>query len=284
MAEMFFGFQYLLADKLIFSKIRKDFAPTLKYFISGGAPLSREIAEFFCIIGIKVLEGYGLTETSAPASVNRLDNFRLGTVGIPLDNVNLKIAEDGEILISGPTVFKEYYKNELATKEAFKDGWFCTGDIGVIDSEGFLKITDRKKDLIINSAGKNIAPQNIENSIKTSHYISNVIVIGDKRKYLSALITLDQIMILKYANENKIIYSDNDYADLISKKEIFDFIDEEIKVRTSDFADYEQIRRFIILPEDFKIETGELTPTLKVKRKFVESKYKDYIDSMYPPE
>jgi len=273
--------QYLLADRLVFFKIRKSIAPTLRCFISGGAPLSKDIAEFFFIIGIKVLEGYGLTETSAPATVNRLDDFKLGTVGLPLENIQIQIAQDGEILIKGPTVFSGYYKNDQATKEAFKDGWFCTGDIGVLDREGFLKITDRKKDIIVSSAGKNIAPQNIENAVKTSDFISNVIVIGDKRKYLSALIALDRQHLEDFIKQNNI---PDDTSDLVNNSKIIELIDEEIKVKLSDFADYEQIRKFTILPNDFTIETGELTPTLKVKRKFVEEKYKGIIDAMYPPD
>lgn len=273
--------QYFIADKLLFSKIRNTIAPKLRYFISGGAPLSREIAEFFCILGLRVLEGYGLTETSAPATVNRMNKFKLGTVGIPLDGVDIKIAEDGEILIKGPNVFLKYYKNEAATKETFKDGWFCTGDIGVFDQEGFLKITDRKKDLIVNSAGKNIAPQNIENTIKTSNYISNIVVIGDKRKYLSALVTLDSLEVQKYINDHKL---NIDSFELVKDPMIISLIDEEIKIKIADFADYEQIRKFTILENDFTIETGELTPTLKVKRKFVEQKYKSFIDAMYPPD
>lgn len=273
--------QYFIADKILFTKIRNSIAPKLRYFISGGAPLSREIAEFFCILGLRVLEGYGLTETSAPVSVNRMNKFKLGTVGIPFDDVNIKIAEDGEILIKGPGVFSMYYKNEVATKETFKDGWFCSGDIGVFDQEGFLKITDRKKDLIVNSAGKNIAPQNIENTIKTSNYISNIVVIGDKRKYLSALVTLDNIEVQKYTNEHQL---NIDPLDFVKNPKIISLIDEEIKIKIADFADYEQIRKFTILENDFTIESGELTPTLKVKRKFVEQKYKSLIDAMYPPD
>ncbi len=272
--------QYFIADKLVFSKIRANLAPKLKYFISGGAPLSREVAEFFYIIGIKILEGYGLTETSAPATVNRLDNFKLGTVGLPLEKVEIKIADDGEILIKGPTVFSAYFKNEEATKNAFVDGWFCTGDIGVIDKDGFLKITDRKKDIIVNSAGKNIAPQNIENSLKMSDFISNAIIIGDKKKFLSALLTLDKDNVVKYVKENDISHS----LPLEKNPSVIKLISDEIQIKTARLADYEQIRRFTILPNDFSIETGELTPTLKVKRRFVENKYKDLIDSMYPPE
>lgn len=273
---------YFIADKLIFSSMRKNIAPKMKCFVSGGAPLSKDIAEFFWIIGIPVLEGYGLTETSAPATVNTLKETKIGAVGKPLPNVQIKLSEDGEILIKGPTVFSGYYKNEKDTQSVFVDGWFVTGDIGVLD-DGFLKITGRKKDLIINSAGKNISPQNIENSIINSPYISNIIVIGDQKKYLSALITLDQSSVLNYLKEHDTSNS-NGLKDLSKNPEVIKLIDEEIKLRTAPFADYEQIRRFTIFPHEFTIESGEITPTLKIKRKFVEEKYKDIINAMYPSE
>lgn len=276
-------FAYMIADRLVFAPIRKKLAPTLKCFISGGAPLSKEIGEFFSIIGMTILEGYGLTETSAPATVNSIKDFKLGTVGKPLPNVELKIAQDGEILIKGPTVFLGYYGNESATREAFNDGWFSSGDIGMIDEDGFLKITDRKKDIIVNSSGKNIAPQNIENSLRTSKYISNALVIGDRRKYLSALITLNYDAVYSFVEENKSFHYKN-VEKLVKDPKIVELIDEEIKLKTSGLADYEQIRRFTILPDDFTIESGEITPTLKVKRKYVCQKYKHLIDAMYPTD
>ncbi len=280
---LIYSIKCFFADKLIFSSIRKKIAPKLRCFISGGAPLSKDIAEFFCIIGIPVLEGYGLTETSAPATVNTLKQIKIGTVGKPLSNVQIKIADDGEVLIKGPTVFVGYYRNEKDTQDAFLDDWFLTGDIGVIDNEGFLKITGRKKDIIVNSAGKNIAPQNIENAIRNSPYISNVVVIGDRKKYLSALITLDQSSILNYAKEHNLVFNDG-INDLSKDPKIVELINEEIKLRTAAFADYEQIRKFTIFPNDFTVESGEITPTLKVKRKFVEEKYRDVINAMYPSE
>ena len=276
-------FNYMIADRLVFASMRRKLAPTLKCFISGGAPLSKEIGEFFSIIGMTILEGYGLTETAAPATVNTLKDFKLGTVGKPLPNVELKIAQDGEILIKGPTVFLGYYGNESATMEAFNNAWFSSGDIGVIDEDGFLKITDRKKDIIVNSSGKNIAPQNIENSIRTSKYISNVVVIGDRRKYLSALITLNHDAVYSFIEENKLSHY-KEMEKLVKDSKIIELVDEEIKFTTADFADYEQIRRFTILPNDFTIESGEITPTLKVKRKYVCQKYKDLIDAMYPTD
>lgn len=275
--------KYFFADKFVFSSIRKKLAPELKCFVSGGAPLAKEIAEFFCVIGIPVLEGYGLTETSAPATVNTLKQMKIGTVGKPLSNVQIKIADDGEILIKGPNVFCGYYKDEKATKDSFADNWFLTGDIGSIDNDGFLKITGRKKDIIVNSAGKNIAPQNIENAIRNSPYISNVVVIGDKKKYLSALVTLEPSSILNYVKEHN-LFLDNGMESLAKEPSIIKLIDKEIKIRTAEFADYEQIRKFTVFPQDFSIESGEITPTLKVKRKFVEEKYKDAINAMYPKE
>lgn len=281
--NMFNTFLYFVADKLVFSSIRKNIAPELRCFVSGGAPLSKEIAEFFWVIGMPVLQGYGLTETSAPATVNSLKENKLGTVGKKLPGVDLKIADDGEILIKGPNVFLGYYKSIDATKEVFLDEWFKTGDIGVIDEDGYLKITDRKKDIIKNAGGKIIAPQNIENALKTSLYISNSVVIGDKRKYLSALITLDHFKIEDYARKKNIHY-DGEITSIYNHPEIVKLIDEEIKFRTAEFADYEQVRKFTILKNDFSIENGEITPTLKVKRRFVEEKYKILIDAMYPQE
>ena len=272
--------QYFIANILVFSSMRKKIAPELKCFVSGGAPLSKEIAEFFWIIGMPVLQGYGLTETSAPATVNTLKENRLDTVGKHLPNVEIKIATDGEILIKGPNVFLGYYKDSNATKKVFTGEWFMTGDIGVIDEDGFLKITDRKKDIIKNSGGKIIAPQNIENALKVSPYINNVVIIGDKKKYLSALITLDYFKIEDFAKKQNIHY--DEITSVYNHPDIVKLVDEEIKLRTAEFADYEQIRKFTILQNDFSIENGEITPTLKVKRKFVEEKYKILINAMYP--
>lgn len=273
--------QLVIADFLVFKKIRKKLAPKMKYFISGSAPLSPEVAKFFFKIGIPVIEGYGLTETTAPATTNSLKEQKIGTVGKPIPGVEIKIAEDGEILIKGPNVFLGYYKDEEKTKEAFQDGWFKSGDIGEIDNDGYLKITDRKKDIIVTSSGKNIAPQNIENALKTSPYISNVIVIGDRRKYLSCLVTLDKDQILKYAEKQNFHIASNDLTELYTSPFVVKLIESEIRLKTASFAGYEQIKRFTIIPGDFTIESGEITPTLKVKRKFVENKYKDVIDAMY---
>lgn len=272
--------KYKLATKLVFSKLHEKLGGRILFFISGGAPLSRDIANFFFAFGFKILEGYGLTETTAAVTLNYDDNIRLGSVGKPLKGVEIKIADDGEILVKGDLVFKGYYKMEEATKEAIdSDGWFHTGDIGEFDSEGFLKITDRKKDLIITAGGKNIAPQNIENLMKTDPYISQFVVHGDKRKFLSALVTLDQSEIEKFAKDHKIDFSD--YSDLITRKDINDFIRQKIDAKNKNLAKYETIKKFHILPNDFSVESGELTPTLKVKRKVINQRYKNIFDGFY---
>lgn len=271
----------VFAQKVILAKIKKTISPSLKIFISGGAPLSIEVAEFFSMIGIPVLQGYGLTETSAPATVNMLESNIIGTVGRPLPNIHIKFAEDGEILIKGPSVFSEYYNNPEATKDSFDGEWFKSGDIGELDENGYLRITDRKKDLIITSSGKNVAPQIIENAIKSSPSISNVIVIGEKRKYLSALITLNEESILGLIKEGKIKTESKTLEEFAEDKNIIKYIREIVDVKTAEFADYEHIKKFTILPSDFTVSTGEITPTLKVKRKFVREKYEDIIEAMY---
>lgn len=279
---MLLTFQWCFADKIILKKIRDNIASKMKCFISGGAPLSPEVAEFFYAIGFPVLEGYGLTETSAPATVNTMKHFKIGTVGRPLPNVEIKISNDGEILLKGPTVFKEYYKNVGATSESFDGDWFKSGDIGEIDKDGFLKITDRKKDIIIGSSGKNVAPQSLENSIKTSQFISNVCVIGNKRKFLTCLVTLDMHFVLEFCKNKGLNYDElSPVSEIIKDKVVHDLINEQIKMKTAHFADYEQIIRFTILEKDFSIQEGELTPTLKLKRKIIEHKYSDLIEKMY---
>ncbi len=273
--------EFAVADKLVFSKVREKLGMTkLRFAISGGAPLSRKIAEFFHVLGITILEGYGLTETSAAATVNRLEKFKFGTVGQAVPGVEIKIAGDGEILIRGEIVFKGYYQNEQATKEVLSgDGWFHTGDIGVLDAEGFLAITDRKKDLIITSAGKNISPQNIENLLKTDRHISQVMVYGDKRKYLTALFTLNMEEMEKWAAAQGI--QDRSAPALAGNARVYEFVSAILAEKNAQLASYETVKKFQILTSDFTVETGELTPTLKVKRKVVTEKYKPLLDSMY---
>ena len=268
-----------LADKLVFSKIIEKTGGRVRFFVSGGAPLPKEIADFFYALGLVVLEGYGLTETSPVIAVNTFENMKFGTVGHPIPGIDVKIAEDGEILTKGPNVMKGYYKKEAETKEAFEGGWFHTGDIGHLDEDGFLVITDRKKDIIITSGGKNVAPQQIENLIKRSPYISNVVVTGSTRKFISALIVPDFEKLEEYARLLNITYKNK--IELVKNKEIVSFILAEINKCTPNLAPYEKVKKIVLLYREFEEDKGELTPTLKVKRKIVEEKYRDLIDSMY---
>jgi long-chain acyl-CoA synthetase len=272
-------FKKNLAHKLVFSKIIEKTGGKVRFFVSGGAPLSKDIAEFFYAMGLVVLEGYGLTETSPVIAVNTLEDVKFGSVGKPIPGVDVKIAEDGEILTKGPHVMKGYYKMEGETQEAIKDGWFCTGDIGNLDEEGFLTITDRKKDLIVTAGGKNVAPQPIENTIKTNAYVSNAVIIGDKRKFISALIVPNFEKLVEYADANKISYSD--YTDLVENDQILNFVESEINRATPGLASYEKVKKVILLDREFEIEKGEITPTLKVKRNIIEQKYSGIIDSIY---
>lgn len=273
-------FKRNLAYKLVFGKLYERVGGRIRFFVSGGAPLNKEIAEFFGAAGMIILEGYGLTETSPVIAVNLLNHFKFGTVGPLLPGVEVKIAEDGEILSRGDHIMVGYYKKEAETKEAIdEDGWFHTGDIGLIDEDGFLKITDRKKNIIVTSGGKNIAPQPIENKMVTSTYIEQAVVIGDKRKFCTAAIAASEETVSKWAQENNISFSD--YADLVSKKEVKELIRQEIDRLSGDLARYETIKDFILVPKPFTIESGELTPSLKVKRNVVEKNYAAEIEKMY---
>lgn len=272
-------FKYSIADKLVFSKIKEKTGGRIRFFVSGGAPLSKEIGEFFFSMGIKILEGYGLTETSPVISVNREENFKFGTVGPPIPGVEVKIAEDGEILVKGPNVMKGYYKKEAETQEAFEGGWFHTGDIGQIDKDGFLVITDRKKDLIVTSYGKNIAPQMVENIVKTSPYVSNVVCVGDKRNYISALIVPNFEKLQEIARERNISFSTS--SELVKDEYIINFMRDEIDRVCLNLAPFERVKKIALLERDFLLDENEITPTLKVKRNVVEKKYKDLIDSLY---
>jgi len=271
-----------LAHKLVFSKILEKTGGRVRFFVSGGAPLSKDIAEFFYALGLVILEGYGLTETSPVISVNTFDNIRLGAVGKPIPGVEVKIAPDGEILTKGPHVMKGYYKKEAETREAFEGGWFHTGDIGHIDGDGFLVITDRKKDIIVTAGGKNIAPQPIENIIKTNPYISNAVVIGDRRRFVCALIVPNFEKLETYAKSGGIAFKDR--AELVRNPAVANFIRAEIERATPNLASYEKVKRVVLLDRDFEIEKGEITPTLKVKRNIIEQKYKTLIDALYEEE
>jgi long-chain acyl-CoA synthetase len=272
-------FKKNLAHKLVFSKIIEKTGGRVRFFVSGGAPLSKDIAEFFYAMGLVVLEGYGLTETSPVIAVNTLEDVKFGSVGKPIPGVEVKIAEDGEILTKGPHIMKGYYKMEEETQEAIKDGWFCTGDVGNLDEHGFLTITDRKKDLIVTAGGKNVAPQPIENTLKTNAYVSNAVIIGDKRKFISALIVPNFDKLVEYADVNNISYSD--YSDLVENDQILNFIESEINRATPGLASYEKVKKVVLLDREFEIEKGEITPTLKVKRNIIEQKYKPIIDTIY---
>lgn len=269
-----------IANKLVYSKLRERVGGRIRMFISGGAPLSREIAEFFNSVGLTLLEGYGLTETSPVIAVNQEENLRFGSVGLPLPNVEVKIAEDGEILTRGPHVMQGYYKNPEATRETIDDEkWLHTGDIGYLDKDGFLYITDRKKNIIVTSGGKNVAPQAIENLLVTSRYIEQAVVVGDKRKYCSALIVPNLDNLKAFAQEKGITYANEE--ELFSHPEVQNLMRKEIDAVSVDLASYETIKKFRLLKEPFTIENDELTPTLKVKRNVIEKKYKALIDEMY---
>jgi long-chain acyl-CoA synthetase len=274
-------FGFLLGRRLVFPKLAhalsERFGGRMRLFISGGAPLSPKIAWFFDQLGFTILEGYGLTETSAATCVNRPGMNRIGTVGPPVPGTELRIAEDGEIWVRGPGVMREYYRNPAATAEAIQDGWFASGDVGFVDEAGCLKITDRKKDIIVTSGGKNVAPQNLENDLKTDPLVSQVMVHGDKRRFLSALVTLNEENARKWAEENGVPAG----AALHDDPRVVGRVQRAIDALNSRQPSYSTIKRFAILPQDFSQESGELTPTLKVKRKVVSQRHQALLDSFY---
>lgn len=271
-----------VADRLVFAKIRKRFGGRLRFLVSGAAPLSTEVQQFFETIGMPIIEGYGLTETAAPVACNKPQSIRRGTVGQPLPGLDVKIAEDGEILVKGPSIFAGYYRDEGATQEAFKDGYFCTGDIGCFDEDGYLKILDRKKDLIITAGGKHVAPQYIENLFAGEKFISRVLVYGDRRKFITALITLAPDALEAFAKANDITYSS--VEELQEHPLVRQEVDQAVARINARLATFEQIKKFHILETDFSIEANELTPTLKMRRKVITEKYKPLLDSLYDQE
>ncbi|MGH7858099.1 MAG: AMP-dependent synthetase/ligase, partial [Candidatus Binatia bacterium] len=272
--------QSMIADQAVFSRIHELLGGRVKYMISGGAPLAREIQEFFHAAGILILEGYGLTETTPSLTMNRPDDYRFGTVGRAIDGVELRIASDGEILAKGPNVALGYFKRPDATAEAWdSEGWFHTGDIGELDEDGFLRITDRKKDLIKTSGGKYVAPQNVENLLKTQRHVSQAVMIGDNRKYCVALITLEQDEVRSWVATQG--FTVKDPGELACHPKVVELIESEVKEVNRHLASYESIKYFRIVPHDFSQETGELTPSLKVKRKVVSQKYAELIEEMY---
>jgi long-chain acyl-CoA synthetase len=269
-----------LAHQLVFSKLHHKLGGRIEFFVSGAAPLSQEIAEFFYGAGVLILEGYGLTETTAAINVNSFDDIAFGTVGRPVHGAEEKIAEDGEILVRGSMVSKGYWRNPEATEEAFEPGgWFHTGDIGEFDDSGRLKITDRKKDIIITAGGKNIAPQSIENVIKTNPLISQVMIHGDRRKFLSALITLNPEELK--AKARALGVNGVPFSELVNSPQVYNEVKRIIEEKNKDLAKYETIKKFAILDKDFTIENGQLTPSLKIKRKVITEKYKDVLDGLY---
>jgi long-chain acyl-CoA synthetase len=270
--------QYAFADKKVLSKIRDLFGGNLRLAVSGAAPISPEILRFFDAAGVLVLEGWGMTETSTAATVSKPDDFKVGTIGKPFPGCEVKIAEDGEILVKGPNVFQGYYKNEEATRETIVDGWLHTGDIGEIDEDGFIKITGRKKDIIITAGGKNITPANLENEIKQHPLVSQCVVVGDRRPYLVALVTLDPEDAVAYAQEHGL---PEDPEALAASDQIRKEIEAHVDEINEKFARVEQVKKIAILPRDLSQESGELTPTLKVKRAVVTSKHEPEIEALY---
>ena len=268
-----------VADRLVFSKVREPFGGRLRMPGSGGAPLSKEIIEFFDAVGIRIAEGYGLTECTTACSANTPDDYRFGSVGRPLPGAEVRIAADGEIEMRSQTVFQGYFKDLEATAAAFTpDGWLRTGDIGELDEDGFLHITDRKKDILVTAGGKNVAPQNIENDLKTSKYVSQALVIGDKRPYVAALLTLDSVEIGRWAAENAL---EGDIAALSRDDRVRELLQDTVDEANRERSRFEQVKRFTVLPRDFTMEDGEITPTLKLRRRAVQEHFADEIDALY---
>jgi long-chain acyl-CoA synthetase len=267
------------ADFLIFNKLREGLGGRLRFVVSGGAPLEAQLADFFNKAGLLLMEGYGLTETTAAICVNTPKQYEFGTVGKPMSDVEIKLAEDGEILVKSKKVMQSYFKDEAATINAFKDGYLCTGDVGEWTQSGFLRITDRKKDLIKTAGGKYVAPQKLEGLLKLNPLVSNVLIHGDRRKYIVALVTLNEGYITRVARERNWAY--RDFKSLVQKAEVKNLVRDQVAKVNAQLSSYETIKNFAILPEDFSIDKGELTPSLKVRRKIVDEKFKGVIEELY---
>jgi long-chain acyl-CoA synthetase len=270
--------QYEFADKQVLSKIRGLFGGELRLAVSGAAPISPDILRFFDAAGVLVLEGWGMTETSTAATISTPEDFKIGTIGKPFPGCEVKIAEDGEILVKGPNVFQGYYKNDEATRETIVNGWLHTGDLGSIDAEGFITITGRKKDIIITAGGKNITPANLENEIKQHPLVSQCVVVGDRKPYLVALVTLDPEEAVAYAKEHGLA---EDPAQLAANGAVREAIEAHLAKVNEKFARVEQVKKIAILPQDLSQESGELTPTMKVKRAVVADKHQGEIEQLY---
>ncbi len=266
------------ADEKLFKNVRAIFGGSVRHAVSGAAPIAKEILEFFWAAGIPVLEGYGMTETATAATVCTVEDHKFGTVGKPFPGVEIKIADDGEVLIKGPNIFQGYHNNADASFGSIEDGWLHTGDLGSVDEDGFLSITGRKKDIIITAGGKNITPANLENDLKQCRWISQAVMHGDQRPYPVVLVTLDEEEIAGYAREHSL---PEDTAKLCEEPSVQAMIGEQIERANRRYAPVEQVKRFAILPHDLTQETGELTPTLKVKRNIVAEKYADVLDALY---
>lgn len=268
-----------IAERLVYRKLRGRFGGRLRFFVSGSAPLSREVAEFFYGAGIRIVEGYGLTETSPVVAFNRLESVCIGSVGPPIDGVEVHIAEDGEILTRGPSVMRGYFNNDAATREVMRDGWFCTGDIGKFDQHGCLVITDRKKEIIKTSGGKMVAPQQIENLLRADRFIGQAVIIGDRRRFISALVVPDFEQIRGYIEHKGI--PDAPMPELLRNPRIVDLLERHVTRVNDRLARYERIKKFRILERDFSLEKGEITLTLKLRRKVIEANFRDLIEQMY---
>ena len=276
---LFFHIERAIAGKLVYKKFRQRLGGRIRFCVSGGAALAVELAEFFDDLGVRIYEGYGLTETSPVMAVNREGRFRFGTVGIPLENVQVKISDEGEILTAGPCVMKGYWNKPEETREALAGGWFHTGDLGRIDAEGFLAITGRKKELIVTSGGKKVSPRPIEEAVEGDPYILRCVLFGEGRKFLTALIVPRREKLLDFAKEAKIAFKD--YADLLKDEKIYRFLEGKIAAKCCDLANFEKIKYFALLEDDFTQNAGELTPTLKVKRETVLAKHKEALARFY---
>jgi long-chain acyl-CoA synthetase len=268
-----------LANHLIFSKIREGLGGRVETFISGGAPLGRELAEWFATVGIRIHEGYGLTETSPVIAVNTPINHRIGTVGRTLPNIEVRIAEDGEIMVRGPSVFKGYWNRPDETQNAFQDGWFKTGDIGQLDADGYLSVTDRKKDLIKTSGGKFIAPQPLENSLKLNPFVGTAAIIGDKRKFAFVIVSPNFPLLEDWARTNNIAFSSR--SELIADPKVQALYEEIVEEVNQNLARFEKLKRVLLVPDEFSADNGALTPTLKLRRRVIEDRYRRQIDELY---